>query len=376
MRIAVLGAGGTMGPAIVRDLSGARGVDGLTLLDLDGDKARAVADRHGGGIATGASVDARDRQALTLAVEEHALVLNAAAYRCNLEAMDAALAVRANYVDLGGLFHLTRRQLRLDDAFAQAGLVAILGCGAGPGKTNVMAARAARELQRVDTIRCASAGVDEDPPSGGLAVPYALPTLLDELTEPAVVVRGGQEIALDPLTPGGTVEFPAPIGTRQTIHTLHSEVATLPSSLGAADCDFRLALAPAVEAALREVVARRTPARDVVTVPPSPRTWSAQHVSVQGPRRDDGVPVTVTLCALTRPHEGWGIGGGIVSTAAVASATARLLALGALGPVAGVMPAERALTPELLFPELGARGCTITMSIATETTTTNEVLTP
>jgi saccharopine dehydrogenase (NAD+, L-lysine-forming) len=372
VRIAVLGAGGTMGPAIVRDLSDAPGVDGLTLLDLDGDKARAVAERHGGGIATGASVDARDRQALTLAVEEHALVLNAASYRCNLEAMDAALAVRANYLDLGGLFHLTRRQLALDDAFREAGLVAILGCGAGPGKTNVMAARAARELARVDEIRCASAGFDEEPPTDGLAVPYALQTLLDELTEPPVVLRDGHEVALDPLTSGGIVDFPEPIGPRQTLHTLHSEVATRPASLGAAACDFRLALAPAVEAALRQVAAAGTPAAQVRTVPPSARTWSAQHVTVRGPRREDGVPVTVTVCALTRPHEGWGIGGGIVSTATVASATARLLARGALGAVAGVLPAERVLTPELLFPELEARGCTITMSIDT----TNEVLTP
>jgi hypothetical protein len=371
VRIAVLGAGGTMGPAIVRDLSDAPGVDGLTLLDLDGDRARAVAAEHGGGIATGAAVDARDRQALTLAVEEHALVLNAASYRCNLEAMDAALAVRANYLDLGGLYHLTRRQLRLHDAFAQAGLVAILGCGAGPGKTNVMAALAARQLDAVHEIRCASAGHDEAPPDGGLAVPYALQTLLDELTEPPVVLRDAEEVALAPLTDGGTVDFPAPIGPRATLHTLHSEVATLPASLGAHDCDFRLALAPAVEAALRDVVARGAGADEVITVPPSPRTWSAQHVTVRGLRKGDGAPATVTVTALTRPHEGWSIGGGIVSTATVAAATARLLARGALGPVAGVLPAERVLTPELLFPELEARGCSFSLTIDT----TNEVLT-
>ncbi|MCW2957475.1 MAG: hypothetical protein JWP18_278 [Solirubrobacterales bacterium] len=361
-----------MGAAIVRDLADAPGVDGLTLLDLDGDRARDVATRHGGGIATGAAVDARDRQALTLAVEGHALVVNAASYRCNLEAMDAALAASANYLDLGGLYHLTVKQLRLDDAFREAGLLAILGCGAGPGKTNVMAALAARELQAVHEIRCASAGLDEDPPAGGVPVPYALQTLLDELTEPPIVLRGGREVALEPLTDGGIVPFPEPIGPRATLHTLHSEVATLPASLGAGDCDFRLALAPAVEAALRQVVADGTPAHDVVTVPPSPRTWSAQHVAVRGLRKGDGEPVTVTVCAVTAPHEGWGTGGGIVSTATVASAAARLLARGALGATAGVLPVERVLTPELLFGELEARGCAITMSIDT----TNEVCTP
>lgn len=370
MRVAVLGAGGIMAPAIVRDLVGAPGIDGLTLLDLDGDRARATAAAHGGGIATAAAVDARDRQALTLAIEDHALVLNAASYRVNLAAMDAALAVRANYLDLGGLYHLTLRQLQLDDAFAETGLVAILGCGAGPGKTNVMAARAARELDVVHAIRCASAGHDETPPSEGLAVPYALQTLLDELTEPPVVVRDGETVLLEPLTAGGTVAFPEPIGERRTLHTLHSEVATLPASLGASSCDFRLALAPRVEAALRAVVAAGTPAGEVATVPASARTWSAQHVQVSGLR--ERAATTVTVTAVTAPHEGWGLGGGIVSTATVASATARLLARGALGAVAGVLPVERVLTPELLFGELEARGTVFTI----HTETTSEARTP
>lgn len=370
MRIAVLGAGGIIAPAIVRDLAQDREVDGLTLLDLDGDAARATATEHGGGLATGAAVDASDRQALTLALEGHGLLVNAASYRVNLAAMDAALAANVNYLDLGGLYHLTLQQLRLHEAFAAAGLVAILGCGAGPGKTNVMAARAVRELDAVDAIRCASAGHDEAPPAQGLPVPYALQTLMDELTEPPMVVRDGAAVALEPLAGGGRIAFPDPVGEREAIHTLHSEVATLPDSLGARACDFRLALAPSVESALREIVAAGTPAADVPTVPASSRTWSAQHVEARGTR--DGVPTTVTVTALTRPHEAWGLGGGVVSTATVASATARLLARGALGPLAGVLPPERALTPELLFGELEARGTVFHL----HTETTNEVLTP
>lgn len=371
MRVAVLGAGGIIAPAIVRDLAETPGIDGLTLLDLDGDAARTVAQEHGGGIATGAAVDGADRQALTLALEGHGLLVNAASYRVNLAAMDAALAAGANYLDLGGLYHATLRQLALHEAFVSAGLIAIIGCGAGPGKTNVMAARAVRELDDVHAIRCASAGHDEAPPATGLAVPYALQTLLDELREPPVVVQDGEPTTLDPLTPGGTIAFPEPIGVRESIQTLHSEIATLPESLGARECDFRLALAPAVEAALREVAAAGTPAADVPTVPASARTWSAQHVAVSGRRA--GAPTTVTLTAVTQPHVGWGLGGGIVSTGTVASAVARLLGRGALvgdfGPLTGVLPLERAVTPEQLFPELEARGCTFALHIDT----TNEV---
>jgi saccharopine dehydrogenase-like NADP-dependent oxidoreductase len=374
VRVAILGAAGTIAPAIVRDLAESDEIESLLLLDRDGDRARELAGAHGAGKATAATVDASDRQALTLALEEYALLVNAASYRVNLAAMDACLASRTGYIDLGGLYHVTAQQLRMHDAFAAEGLLAVLGCGAGPGKTNVMAARAAAELDDVVAVRCASAGLDADPPPG-LSTPYALQTLIDELTLAPVVVRDGEPVEFEPLTDGGTIGFPAPVGERGSIYTLHSEVLTLPGSLGARDCDFRLSLAPAVHEALLGLL--DTPRAEIAAMrpaPPSPRTWSAQHVEVTGTR--DGEPAAVEITALTRPHEEWGLGGGIVSTASVAAATARLYARAALppladplGPAGGVLPPERALTPELLFAELEARGCTFAIT----TTTPSEV---
>ncbi|MDX6669852.1 MAG: hypothetical protein QOI91_215 [Solirubrobacteraceae bacterium] len=355
MRVAVLGAGGTIAPAIVRDLAESAEVDGLVLLDLDGDRAREVAQRHGADKATAAAVDAADPQALMLALEGCGMLVNAASFRINLLAMDACLAAGCSYVDLGGLYHLTGDQLARSPEFEERGLLAVLGAGAGPGKTNVMAARAARELDRVDAVRCASAGLDADPPPG-LSTPYALATLMDELTVPAVVVRDGDPQEVEPMTDGGAIPFPDPIGTRDSLYTLHSEVRTLPDSLGARDCDFRLSLsAPVLEAlsALRdrprEELAALRPA------PPSPHTYSAQHVEVRGER--DGAPAKVTVTALTVPRPEWGLGGGIVSTASVAAAAVRLYARGKI-PRVGALPPEACLDPDALFAELQPRGTT------------------
>ena len=49
-------------------------------------------------------------------------------------------------MDLGGLYHVTAEQLELSAEFEQRGLLALLGIGSAPGKTNLMAARAVREL--------------------------------------------------------------------------------------------------------------------------------------------------------------------------------------------------------------------------------------
>ena len=347
MRVAVLGAAGTIGPALVRDLAESAEVETIEALDIRREAAAGVAERHGAGKASAGTVDARDPQALTLALDGVQVLVNAAGYRTNLLAMDAALAAGCAYIDLGGLFHMTQRQLGRARDFEEAGLVAVLGAGAAPGKTNVMAARAAEGLEQVLAVRCASAGLDETPPEG-LSTPYALQTLLDEVTMPPVVMEHGEQLDLDPLADGNTVAFPDPIGERHCIITLHSEVATLPRTVGAASCSFRLGLEPRVLDTLRELAAR-PPDELPVPAPPSPRTWSAQRVDVMG--RRNGRTCRVVATALTPPHEGWGMGGGVVSTASVAAATVRLLARGRL-PLTGVHAPEEALPADALLTEL------------------------
>ena len=100
-----------------------------------------------------------------------------------------------------------------------------------------------------------AAGRDPDPPPG-LSTPYALRTLIDELTVPPVVVRDGVATEVEPLKTGGAVASPTRSASGDSIYTLHSEVRTLPESFGASECDFRLSLAPQVLERARELIAR------------------------------------------------------------------------------------------------------------------------
>jgi len=54
MNTSAVGAGGTIAPAIVRDLAESDEVEDLLLLDIDEGRARAVAEAHGGGGARAA----------------------------------------------------------------------------------------------------------------------------------------------------------------------------------------------------------------------------------------------------------------------------------------------------------------------------------
>jgi lysine 6-dehydrogenase len=351
LKVAVLGAGGIIAPAIVRDLAESDEIGGLQLLDIDGARAQAVAEAHGGPQATAVEVDARN--GLAAALDGVDVLVNSASYRVNLDAMRACLAAGCHYVDLGGLYWMTGDQLGLSDAFERAGLLALLGMGSSPGKTNVMAARAVRELgsppRRIDVI---AAGRDLDPPDGA-SFPYALQTLVDELTMNPMALHNGEPTVLDPMQPGGEVDLPEPIGRADTIYTLHSEVRTFPSSFGCSECSFRLSLAPKTldrVRALAEVDEYELAAASQAAMPASPQTVSIHQIEAAG---NDGV---VTVTATTRPKEQWGIGGSIVSTAAPAAAAVRLLARGRIS-ARGALPPELCVEPDDLFPELERRNC-------------------
>ena len=358
LRVAVLGAGGTIAPAIVRDLAESEEVAELLLLDLDEDRAAQVAERHGGGKARAAMADAGaapgDQGSLDAALDGLDVLVNSASYRVNPDSMDACLRVGCHYLDLGGLYWMTGRQLELGPRFEGAGLVAILGIGSAPGKTNLMARRAAEELGgEADSIAVSAAGRDLDPPSG-FSVPYALRTLIDELTMRPVLIRGSEPSEIEPLTPGGSVDFGDPIGPAETIYTLHSEMRTFGESFGCRDASFRLSLSPELLDELRKLVGASEAeiARAAKEAePPSSRTVSVHVVDARAGGRE------VRVRAVTPPLERWGLGGGIVSTAAPAAAAVRLIARGRV-QARGVLPPERCIEPEEMFAELERHGCT------------------
>jgi lysine 6-dehydrogenase len=367
LRVAVLGAGGTIAPAIVRDLAESDEVAGLLLLDIDEARAGQVASQHGGGKARAAFADARAAadapESLARALEGCDVLVNSASYRVNLEAMSACLDASCHYLDLGGLYWMTGRQLELGQRFESAGLLALLGIGSAPGKTNLMALQAVRELSGgVESINACAAGRDLEPPSG-FSIPYALQTLLDELTLPPVVLRDGAPKEVEPLAAGGVVDFGEPIGAAETIYTLHSEPRTFGDSFGCREASFRLSLSPDLLSTLRKLSgAPEAEIRRIAgeALPPSGKTVSVHVVEASGSGR------SVRVRAVTEPIDGWGFGGGVVSTAAPAAAAVRLLARGGI-QARGAVPPERCIEPEAMFSELERRGCRF------ETTSREEV---
>jgi lysine 6-dehydrogenase len=356
LRVVVLGAAGTIAPAILEDLAASEEVVSVLALDLDGERAAAAASDYGGAKTSGRAADARSGLAEQLS--GHDVLINTASYRVNLDAMEACLAAGCDYIDLGGLYHVTLRQLELSQRFERAGRLALLGMGSSPGKTNLMAARAVAELGDVDSIDIIAGGRDFNPP-GSFSPPYAVQTLIDEVTLKPIVLREGRPIEIEPLTSGGTVDFGEPIGSAETIFTLHSELASFGDSFDCRDCSFRLSLSPIVEARLRELAPgspEEIARAQREAAPPSDETVSIHLIEARGAGR------TVRVRSVTNPHRAFRLGGSVVSTAAPAVAAARLLARGRIDATGAQFP-ERCIEPEDLFAEVATRSCEISVQV-------------
>ena len=309
--IAVVGAAGTIGREVVRFLE--RWSVPHRRLD-----ARLEGVEH---------VDASDRDAVRSALDGASVCVNCAAYRLNLDVMHGALDAGAHYVDLGGLYHMTRRQLALDEPFRAAGLTAVLGMGSAPGKTNLLAVAAARRLDAPPTSLAIWAAT-RDPAADGhpFPAPYAVRTLLDELRLPPVVVRGGEVVEVEPLSGAAQRDFPEPIGRARGIYTLHSELATLPAALPTVrEASFRLCLAPGLVAKLLALPDGAEPE----PYSQSPRAVAVHVVEAATNGR--------SVVGMTRPR-----GGSARATAEPAARVAVELLEGRLDR-AGVHPPERAI---------------------------------
>ncbi len=318
--ITVVGAAGTIG-RLVADFLAEWGAE---VLRFD---ARLEGAEH---------LDARDTKALGDRLAGAAVCVNCVDYRLNLDVMQACLAAGAHYVDLGGLFHMTRRQVELDADFRAAGLTAILGLGSAPGKTNLLA-RAAVERLGEPPREMHIWAATRDPAAGDhpFPAPYSVRTLLDELRMPPMVLVAGELREAEPLSGKAERDFPPPVGRAAGIYTLHSELATLPAAYPSLrEASFRLCLAPGLTEKLLALGDAELPEPYVQ----SAASVAVHLVEVEG-ERGSVVGLTVTR------------GGSARSTSEPAARGALELAAGRLGEP-GVSAPERAVVDPEAFLDL------------------------
>src|SRR5690242_7647725 len=205
MKVLSLGGCGAMGTEVTRDLAITSDFEEITIADVNLAQAQALADalNAGQGRVRATRVDASDEESLVALMRGYDVVVNSMTYHFGMQATRAAIHAGVSYLDLGGL-HNTPKQLSLDDEARAAGVTIILGCGATPGVTNILARRGADDLDTVEAIHICFASHRSIAPSPGL-----LDTILDEFNPEAsrFYYEDGQLVEVHPFDGARTIPF-------------------------------------------------------------------------------------------------------------------------------------------------------------------------
>ena len=228
---AVLGAG-RQGTAAAFDLARWGDARCVILADLDLEVARRAAERVNTlldtTIAEPAQVDVTDPEAveqlLTGASSRSArrvdAFLSAVPYYYNLDITKIAIRVGAHMCDLGGHTDIARQQHGFDAEARAAGISIVPNCGQVPGMGTSLIVYAMELLDEATDVCMWDGGLPQHPrPPFNYLLTFHIAGLTNEYAEPAVFIRNGRVMEVEPMTELESVEFPQPIGTLEAFVT-------------------------------------------------------------------------------------------------------------------------------------------------------------
>jgi lysine 6-dehydrogenase len=368
MRFAVMGGYGNMGSAVVGDLFDSYPECEIIVAGRDGKKAKELADSFKSKRVKSAAADIGDKKSAFRVLKDCDVCINCVQYYFNVQIMEACVLAKTNYVDLGGMYHTTLKQLKLDREFKKIGKVAVVGCGSSPGITNVMAKHAASRSGKVDEMHVSFGDADFTKYNQPFVLPYSMQTLFDEFSMKPAVLRKGKIVFVNPGEGRKAIKFPDPVGELEGFYSLHSELATLPRSFGLSECTFRITFPKDFVEKVRFLIDAGFASGKEVDIggkKVSPREFTAKIMDQWVPKdvkvndleylRVEAIgDKKVVVYCLTKSDRKRNVPAGVYDTAVAPCAAAYLISKGlALG--SGVLPPENAFSPEDFFAELAKR---------------------
>jgi len=252
MKILALGGSGDMGRMAVAVLLESPNVSSITIADKSYERANHFVDLVGSDKLTVLEIDVTEKTKLIELISSHDLVMNTVGpyYKFATTILDAVIEAKKPYVDICDDWKPTLDLLDMNDKVKKAGITALIGIGASPGITNLMAVMACSKLDEVDDLITAwGYGVGErvgnkpkyfieprkyykkfkDMPAIANA---ATMHLFYETVENIPTFRDGKIIEIKSLTDAEPLQFP---GFKDTYvcHIGHPEPVTLPRVLNA-----------------------------------------------------------------------------------------------------------------------------------------------
>lgn len=371
MKFLVLGGYGIIGKAVVKDLYEFSSGE-IVIAGRDINKAKDFALSLGSKRFSVAKIEINDTRSLVKLMESCDICINCIQYYHNLDIMSACIKAKIHYLDLGGMFHYTKKQLKLDNKFKKIGKTAILGIGATPGISNILANYGASFLPEVKSVEIVFADNDKKRYNEKFVLPYSFKTLVDEFTMKPAVFKDGKTIFLSPRSGIKECSFEGQDFQKQKgFLTLHSEIATLPDSLKLKklkNCEFRVTFSDDFSNKMSWLIDLGFASKDKIKIsgkqiPIIDITEKIMNRFV--PRLEEIKDSEIIRVILDNKliidavaSSKGNIPSGVYDTGVPCSIAAQMISQGLIKEP-GVFPPERIINSELFFFELSKRGIII-----------------
>jgi len=365
--VVVLGAAGTVGSMIARDLAES-GVEVIGA-DMDFRRLQQLKNQTRAKNLTVCPLDIRHFEAARDLLKSARVCVNAANYQLNLEVMKLAAEAKTHVLDLGGLYNVTKAQLKLDPLMKEAGVLAIIGMGSDPGVSNILSRLGVEELDQAEEIHIRYGST-----TTGVTFPFAIDTILDEATKNAVVVQNGRVTEVPPLSLEEDTVFHESVGVQKTYAILHSELATLPESFPQVkEITYKDSWDPSTIRLIRQLErmgllsderqGSQASARQKLvaflreSISETPQ-WGTDELMVEVRGQKAGKKASVKFELLCGWQEKWNVSALVYATSIPASIAAQMLLKGEIGGT-GVMPPEQCVDPGKFVSYLTQKNVTL-----------------
>jgi len=225
-KIVSLGGAGHIGASGVRELVKRYPEIQAVIADYNIEAAQDLA-KEVGGNASAVAVDARDFNSLVNTLKGADAVINYVGpyYIFGEPIVKAAIAAKTPMVDVCDDGDAIVKMLGHDQAARDAGVPIVVGLGATPGVTNLMAVEAASKLDRIDDIHTAWAWTALDPKMTGRAI---VDHYFHAISGNVTTFRDGEWVEIPAMSVTRTMEFSEPVGFFEVKEVGHPEPVTIP----------------------------------------------------------------------------------------------------------------------------------------------------
>jgi len=251
MKVLALGGAGDMGRMAVAILIESPDISSITVADKNIERAQHFIDLVESEKVSAVEIDVSEHDKLVKLISSHDLVMNTVGpfYKFATIILDAVIKAKKPYIDICDDWKPTLDLLDMNKRTKKAELTAIIGMGASPGLTNLMAVIACSELDEIDELITAwGMGLMKE---GDKPKYYILPRkfykkyknkplianaatmhLFYETLEVIPTFKDGKMVDIPPLTEAEPLQFP---GFKDTYvcHIGHPEPITLPRMIKA-----------------------------------------------------------------------------------------------------------------------------------------------